>query len=217
MFDLAIQAGLRVGVHFLNGPSRSSSKGFERGGAVESMLRSDKVNLELIMDGYHVHPAYVRDVIARKEIDRVIAITDSMFATGMDDLHQFELLGLRGKVSTNRAYLHAIDKADTLFGSVLTMDSGFCNVLNWLTQSMSGTWYRDHQAIPFESALVQTSWLFSRNPAQVMAIYDNTNGKPGTGSIAIGKWADLTIAEITFQDGVYNTHIKKTICQGAIS
>ncbi len=83
MFE-AIGAGTRLGVHFFNGPSRSSSKAFHDGGAEEALLRADEVSLELIVDGYHVHPAYVRDAIARKGYDRIILITDSMFVNGME-------------------------------------------------------------------------------------------------------------------------------------
>ena len=215
MFDRAVQAGLQIGVHFLNGPSRSSSKIFQSGGAVESMLRSDSVFLELIMDGYHVHPAYVRDVIARKQTDRIIAITDSMFATGMETLNQFELLDLRGKVSTNRAYLHAVDKDDTLFGSVLTMDKGFANVLNWMMQPMEGVWYRIHEAKSLQQALIENSWFFSRNPARAMGIYNSTPGFNGTGSIELGKWADLIITDLIKKDGGYNLCIEQTLCRGA--
>ncbi len=71
-FYKAIEAGRSLGVHFLNGPSRSSSKGFRDGGAVEAMLRSDAVSLEIIGDGYHVAAADFRDVIKRKGIDKII-------------------------------------------------------------------------------------------------------------------------------------------------
>ena len=215
-FFKAVNAGLQLGVHFLNGPSRSSSKGFYDGGAVESMLKSDEVYLELILDGYHVHPAYVRDVISRKGVDRVIGITDSMFITSVPDIDYFSILGLRGKVSKDRKYLQVIDKEDTLFGSILTMEQGFANLLNWFTSPMPGVWHRNHEEMDFAEALSSASQIFSGNPARLMRIYGNDEQGPGTGSIEPGKYADLVIVDIQTIDNDYQVEISKTFSQGKL-
>ena len=207
-FYEAIDAGLRLAVHFFNGPSRSSSKSFHDGGAMEAMLRSDKMSLELIVDGYHVHPAYVRDAIARKELERIILITDSMFATGQSDIHAFSLGGIPGVVSENRSYLQVVDKADTLFGSVLTSVKGVENVLNWLTQDMQGIWYRQHPAYSLEEALVQLSHMASLNPARLLHLQDKT------GSLEEGKWADFVMVDIHKKNDRYQITPVSTWVQG---
>ncbi|MEM9718731.1 MAG: amidohydrolase family protein [Bacteroidota bacterium] len=196
-FGMAVDAGLNLAVHFLNGPSQHSEKSFFNGGAEEEILRRDEVFLELIVDGYHVHPSYVRDVIARKGYERVILITDSMFARDCTDIKHFSLEGIYGEVGENREYLRVLGKADTLFGSVLRSDKGFENVLNWLTQDMIGIWYREHKALNLPEALVYTSQMASGNPARLLGIYENENHSgTGTGSIEVGKWADLVLVEV---------------------
>ena len=196
-FGKAVDAGLNLAVHFLNGPSQHSAKSFFDGGAEEEILRRDEVFLELIVDGYHVHPAYVRDVIARKEYQRVILITDSMFVRDCQDIKHFSLEGIPGEVSENGAFLQVSNKEDTLFGSVLRSDKGFENVLNWLTQDMVGIWYREHKALELPEALVQCSQMASGNPARLLGIYDHENPSGvGTGSIEEGKWADLVLVEV---------------------
>jgi len=206
-FQEAIAAGTRLGVHFFNGPARSSSKSFHDGGAEEAMLRSDAVSLELIVDGYHVHPAYVLDTIARKGVERIVLITDSMFVNGCDDIHSFELCGVPGAVSANRRYLQVTDRADTLFGSVLTSRRGFENVLNWLTREMTGIWYRRHEALPLNDALVTAARMASTNPAHLTGLAD-------AGSIAPGKRADLLIAAIEHKEEGYEVSLEQVLVGG---
>ncbi len=193
-FDLAIQRGLSLGVHFLNGPSKSSSKSFFGGGAVESMLKSDNVTLEIIADGYHVHPAYIRDTLVRKSDDKIILITDSMFANGFP-IESFDIGGIPGRLSANGEYLEVVNKPDTLFGSVLTPLKAFENMVNWLTTDMPGVWHRIHPALDLHEAIQSVSKMISSNPARLLDIDGSTN-VPGTGSISVGNWADLVLVEI---------------------
>lgn len=202
-FRPAVSAGLSLAVHFLNGPSRSFSKSFRGGGAVEVMLQSDAVHLEIICDGYHVHPAYVRDAIARKGIERIIMITDSMFANGLSNLESFELLGLHGTVSENGEYLQPVGKKDTLFGSVLSSDVGFQNVLRWLTTEMDGIWHKQHPAMSLDEAMLDCCQFFSGNPARLLGIDDQINEMPGTGSIREGMAADLLLATIEYDEAYH--------------
>lgn len=214
-FTEAVDAGLRLAVHFFNGPSRSSSKSFHDGGATEAILRLDAVSTELIVDGYHVHPAYVRDTIARKGVDRVILITDSMFVNGLKDVRTFQLGGIPGAVSDNRQYLQVVDKADTLFGSVLCTDRGYSNVLSWLTQAMTGMWYRHHPEWPLEEALVHSSRMSSTNPARLLGIdLQEGNSGAGTGSLQTGKWADLVLADLQTDANGYVLDVERVWVRG---
>lgn len=213
-FDRAIAAGLSLAVHFLNGPSRSSSKSFHGGGAVEAMLRTDEIALELILDGYHIHPAYVQDTLARKGTDRCLLISDSMFVNGLTGVKAFELGGLKGTVSANEAYLQVAGKEDVLFGSVLTPVRGLANLLRWLTLTTEGVWYREHPALDFETALVTASAMASGNPARQIGIFEPAGEDPGTGSIEPGKWADLVIADIRKAENHYQVKVEQVFVQG---
>ena len=61
---------------------------------------------ELIADGVHIHPSMVRLLFAAFGADRVILISDSMMATGLDD-GEYSLGGqdvtVRGNVATLRS------------------------------------------------------------------------------------------------------------------
>ncbi len=214
-FLAAVAAGLSLSVHFFNGPSRSSAKGFRSGGAEEIMLKADEVFLELICDGYHIDPAYVRDAIRRKENSRIIMITDSMFANGLKELNQFELFGLGGAISDNGEYLQLVGSEDTLFGSVLCSDQGFQNVVHWLTTEMPGVWYRKHPALSLEDALCAASAFASSNPARLMGVFETKTDRPGTGSIEVGKWADLIVVNINDNENV-EINIEDVFSRGKI-
>lgn len=214
-FHAAVEKGLSLSVHFFNGPSRSSSKSFRMGGAEEIMLKSDKVSLELICDGYHVDPAYVRDTLARKEKERVIMITDSMFANGLTELENFSLFGLQGAVSGNKKYLQMLNSQDTLFGSVLSSAQGFSNLLNWFTTEMTGVWYRHHPAMNLAESIILASCLASNNPAKLLGIYSSSPTYEGVGSLTVGKSADLIVADIR-QDSKVHFDIEKIIVGGEI-
>lgn len=212
-YEAAIEKGLCLAVHFLNGPTGSSGKSFEGGGAVETILRSDKMRLELIVDGYHVDKAYVLDTIKRKGFDKVIPITDSMFAAEFPGLNNFEVLGIKGEVSKNGEYLHIADRKQSLFGSKLVMPVAFSNLLNWLTSQNEGIWNRSHEQLNFEDALVKTSEMISINPAKLLDIYDSDDK---TGSIEEGKKADLIIADIDKTENGYQFRIDKVFVQGKV-
>ena len=219
-YDKAIKNGLSLAVHFLNGPTGSSSKSLDGGGAVENVLRSNGMFVEIIVDGYHVDKSYVMDTIKRKGFDKVIAITDSMFAAAFKNLKEFHVLGVDGVVSPNGEYLQIVDREYALFGSMLTMDSAFSNVLTWLTMPIEGVWHSMHNPLSFEEALIKTSYLCSRNPAKILGIYEPQGSATGlpvdnfTGSLETGKSADIIIAEINKMSSGYELNIDKVFVKG---
>jgi N-acetylglucosamine-6-phosphate deacetylase len=112
----AVEAGLAYAIHFTNGPTGGSYKPFDGGGAIEGVLKEEKLYAELILDGYHINPAYVRDVISRKGIDRIIAVTDAIYGTG-SSLEKFEMEGVEGRPSEDGRYFYVVDKPGALFSS----------------------------------------------------------------------------------------------------
>ena len=219
-YDKAIKSGLRLAVHFLNGPTGSSSKSLDGGGAVENVLRAKNMYVEIIVDGYHVDKAYVMDTIKRKGFDKVCAITDSMFTASFKELRNFNILGVSGIVSENGEYLQIADREYSLFGSMLTMDNAFSNVLTWLTIPIEGIWHVMHDPLEFEDALIKTSTLCSKNPAKILGIYqpDSKQNKDSlknfTGSIEKGKSADLIVANIEKLDDSYKLKIENVFVKG---
>ncbi len=218
----AIDHGLRIAIHFLNGPTGSSTKPFGHGGVIQAVLRSKELFAELITDGYHVDPAYVREVIARKGITRVIAISDSMFVTGLENIETFIVSGILGRLSANQRYLEVVGRQNALFGSVLTMDLAFANIISWLTQEFEGIWTEHFPALPFQEALIQATWMCSRNPAKALhlmrpeVLHFHQDLSAYTGSLDIGKSADVIVADITGAPGQYTLKVENVLLKGKV-
>jgi len=206
----AIKAGLKYFIHFTNGPTGGSYKPFNGGGAIEAVLKCDELYAEQILDGYHVNPAYVRDILRRKGTDRVIGVTDCLFAAGTQ-IEQFTSGGLRGALSADGNYFQVVDRPGTLFSSNLTMDRACANVLNWLTADMQGIWNRLHQALEFEEALVTVSRILSTSPCMLVGLDEE-----GCGSIVDGGKADLCLLDISGIPGNYQVTVESTIVDGNV-
>jgi N-acetylglucosamine-6-phosphate deacetylase len=221
-YRAAIDTGSTLAIHVMNGPSSSSSKPFHRGGVLEVLLQSDEVYAEIIADGYHVDKAYVMDIVKRKGIERSVLVTDSMFATTMKGVREFEIAGIRGKVSNNGKYLSIADRGDSLYGSLLTMDQAFQNMMNWLMTPLPGIWNRLHEACTFEEALWKTSRMCSASPAKAIGVYEpsdrflENNLSHGTGEITLGKRADLVVADIRRKRQGAAIAVKQVIVNGVV-
>lgn len=87
---------------------------------------------EVICDGIHLHPAFVRLVEKVKGPDRMIAITDAMMATGLGD-GDYHLAGQRVRVKDGQSRL-----ADgRLAGSTLTMDQALRNLMTFTGKDLA--------------------------------------------------------------------------------
>ncbi|MDT8300025.1 MAG: hypothetical protein RQ760_00985 [Sedimentisphaerales bacterium] len=204
----AIRAGLKYFIHFTNGPTGGSYKPFHGGGAVEAVLKSDELYAEQILDGYHVNPAYVRDILKRKGAGKIIGVTDCLFAAG-SQVTQFKGGGIRGALSESGEYFQVVEKPGTLFSSNLTMNRGFTNLLNWLTADMQGIWNRRHEALQLDQALVTAAKILSTNPCVLTQL-----DKKGCGSIVDGANADLCVLDVTGLPGEYKVTLERTIVDG---
>lgn len=120
-------------------------------GLVGAAADTQKVRVELICDGVHVHPAVVRTTFKIFGDDRIILISDSMMATGLGD-GDYSLGGQAVKVKGNLATL----KDGTIAGSVTNlMDCMKTAVLK--------------MGIPMESAVK----CATANPAKCVGIYES--------------------------------------------
>jgi len=214
----AVRNGLRMAVHLTNGPTGTSFKPFQGGGALEAALTCPEVTAELIVDGFHVNPAYVLDIMKRKGPDRVCLITDAMFAAGAEGVAEFEIERVRGAMSPNRRYLCVVGKPNTLFGSVLTTDVGFCNVVNWLTVDHAGIWTETHSAMPLDRAVLLAGRCASRNPARVLGLLEPGRAGRGLsdclGSLDPGKRADVVVMALHGVPGRFSPEVRHVLVGG---
>ena len=119
-------------------------------GLVGAAADTHKVEVELICDGVHIHPASVRTTFKMFGDERIILISDSMMATGLED-GDYSLGGQAVKVVGNLATL----QDGTIAGSATNlMDCMRTAVLK--------------MGIPLESAVK----CAAVNPAKSVGIYD---------------------------------------------
>lgn len=126
---------------------------------------TSKVTPEIICDGIHIHPSSVRTAFGMFGDDRMILISDSMMATGMQD-GDYSLGGQAVKVTGRLATL----EDGTIAGSAT-------NLLDCMRTAIQ------KMEIPLESA-VKCATI---NPAK--AIGEDKE----YGSIKVGKYADLLL------------------------
>ncbi|HPP66295.1 MAG TPA: hypothetical protein PKX05_00085 [bacterium] len=211
-FETAVAAGLKYFIHFLNGPTGNIYKNFFGGGALEAALTLD-IMLEVIIDGYHVAPWYIREIFARKNPSSIMAITDAIFVSQSKGIKNFTCDGIKGTVDKNYEYVYVTDKGPfTLFGSVATMDKVFSNLLSYLAKPMPGIWHKHHPAINFEKALCMTSMCCSTNIAKM--IKKNHGENLNTGELKNGKYADIVVGNIEEKQGRYKLKIDSVYVRG---
>lgn len=157
----AFDMGVRHVTHLYNAMNPLLSR---EPGIVGAAAENENVMVELIADGIHVHPAVVNATYKMFGDNRVILISDSMEATGLDD-GEYELGGATVYVRGKRATL----KDGTIAGSVSNLYDCFTNAVK--------------MGIPLESALKSVTW----NPSESLGMSDQI------GHIRVGNKANLLI------------------------
>lgn len=133
-------------------------------GLIGAAMDDPECMVELICDGYHIHPSAIRAAFRMFGPERVILISDSMRATGMEN-GTYELGGQEVTVQDRKAVL----KDGTLAGSATNLYGCMCKAVEF--------------GIPLEQAIMAAT----ANPARSIGIFDRV------GSIRIGKQADLLL------------------------
>jgi N-acetylglucosamine-6-phosphate deacetylase len=87
-------------------------------GPIAAAFDDDRVSLELVVDGVHVHPSVVQ-MTFRAAPHRVVLVTDAMAAAGGDDGY-YQLGSLNVEVRGGIAHLSG---TETIAGSTLTQDT----------------------------------------------------------------------------------------------
>ncbi|MFF4243714.1 N-acetylglucosamine-6-phosphate deacetylase [Streptomyces sp. NPDC001822] len=164
----AIDAGATVATHLYNA---MPAIGHRTPGPVSALLEDERVTVELINDGTHLHPAAFGLAYHHAGADRVALITDAMDAAGAGDGH-YELGPLAVEVRDGVARLV---EGGSIAGSTLTLDTAFRRAV-----TIDG--------IPVED-VVQS---ISATPARLLGMYDRV------GSLDPGKDADLVVLDADF-------------------
>jgi N-acetylglucosamine-6-phosphate deacetylase len=117
-----IDAGARQATHLFN---RMPPFTHRAPGLIGAALDDERVAVELVCDGFHVHPVAMRAAIRAKRPERVMAITDGLAGAGLPVGSRFELGGRGVTVRDQACFLDD----GTLAGSRLTMDRVFANLV----------------------------------------------------------------------------------------
>ena len=135
-------------------------------GVVGAAADVEECMVELICDGIHIHPAAVRNTFRMFGSERVVLISDSMMATGMEN-GTYELGGQEVTMNNKKATL----KDGTIAGSAT-------NLFDCMKKAM-------------EFGISESDALFAatRNPAKSIGVYDKV------GSLTPGKFADVLLVD----------------------
>ena len=137
-------------------------------GVIGAACDNEKVMVELICDGVHSHPSTVRTTFKMFSDDRVILISDSMMACGLED-GQYTL---GGQAVTVKGNLATLTELGNIAGSVT-------NLMKCMRKAVK------EMQIPLESAVK----CATANPAKAIGIFDQY------GSLTPGKAADVVLLD----------------------
>ncbi|WP_329386105.1 N-acetylglucosamine-6-phosphate deacetylase [Streptomyces sp. NBC_01716] len=164
----AIEAGATVATHLFNA---MPPLGHRAPGPIAALMEDERITVELINDGTHLHPAALELAFHRAGADRVAFITDAMDAAGFGD-GVYQLGPLEVEVKDGVARLAV---GGSIAGSTLTLDTAF------------------RRAVTVDRLPVaDIVRAISANPAKLLGVYDRV------GSLEPGKDADLVILDGDF-------------------
>ncbi|GAA3742347.1 N-acetylglucosamine-6-phosphate deacetylase [Streptomyces tremellae] len=164
----AIDAGATVATHLFNA---MPPLGHRVPGPVAALLKDERVTVELINDGTHLHPAALELAVRCAGAARTAFITDAMDAAGFGD-GAYALGPLEVEVKDGVARL--VDDG-SIAGSTLTLDTAFKRAATV-------------DLMPVEDIVR----AISANPARLLGIDDRV------GSLEPGKDADLVVLDADF-------------------
>jgi N-acetylglucosamine-6-phosphate deacetylase len=139
-------------------------------GLIGAAVDDDHCMVEIISDGMHIHPAVVKMMFKAIGTERMVLISDSLSATGLED-GMYELGGQPVIVKDGKATL----EDGTIAGSTTNLYDCMCRAMSF--------------GVPEADAI----FAATRNPARSIGIYDET------GAIVPGKTADFLVVESNYE------------------
>ncbi|MFJ4965795.1 N-acetylglucosamine-6-phosphate deacetylase [Streptomyces sp. NPDC088729] len=164
----AIDAGATVATHLFNAMPPLAHRD---PGPIAALLEDERITVELINDGTHLHPATLGLAYHHKGADRVALITDAMDAAGFGD-GRYQLGPLAVEVTHGVARLV---EGGSIAGSTLTLDTAFRRAVTV-------------DRLPVEDVVRS----ISATPARLLGVDDRV------GSLEPGKDADLVVLDEDF-------------------
>ncbi|WP_415942567.1 N-acetylglucosamine-6-phosphate deacetylase [Streptomyces sp. 067-1] len=164
----AIDAGATVATHLFNA---MPPVGHRAPGPITALLEDERITVELINDGTHLHPAALQLAFHHAGAARVAFITDAMDAAGFGD-GRYRLGPLDVEVTDGVARLV---EGGSIAGSTLTLDRAFKRAVTV-------------DRLPVEDVVA----AISANPARLLGLDDRI------GSLEPGKDADLVVLDDAF-------------------
>ncbi|MFE9424449.1 N-acetylglucosamine-6-phosphate deacetylase [Kitasatospora sp. NPDC006697] len=161
----AIEAGATVATHLFNAMPGIQHRA---PGPIVALLEDERVTVELINDGTHLHPSVLDLAYGTAGAERVALITDAMGAAGMGD-GLYPLGPLQVRVENGVARLV---EGGSIAGSTLTLDVAF-----------------QRSVLINKLSLEQTVRSISTHPAALLGLADTL------GSLEVGKNADLAVLD----------------------
>lgn len=166
----AVDAGLALVTHFYDtfDPPPQTDPGVYPAGLTDYIQVEDRLTVEIIPDGVHVHPLLVEKTFRCKGLGRIVFVTDGVRGAGnppgvYDGLYP----GVQVEVTADRGVRRKPD--DALSGSALTPIQCLRNAVQ-----------------RFGRSLIEASILCSRTPARVLGLHRK-------GYLAAGMDADIVI------------------------
>ncbi|MFI6156203.1 N-acetylglucosamine-6-phosphate deacetylase [Kitasatospora sp. NPDC051170] len=166
----AVEAGATVATHLFNAMPGIAHRA---PGPIVALLEDERVTVELINDGVHLHPSVLDLAYGTAGANRVALITDAMGAAGMGD-GLYPLGPLQVEVRNGVARLV---EGGSIAGSTLTLDVAFKRSVTVNRLSLN-----------------QTVESLSTTPARLLGLSDSL------GSLETGKLADLVVVDSTTYD-----------------
>jgi N-acetylglucosamine-6-phosphate deacetylase len=164
----AIDAGATVATHLFNA---MPPLGHRAPGPIAALLEDERITVELINDGTHLHPSVLELAFGTAGAGRVAFITDAMDAAGFGD-GLYDLGPLKVEVLEGVARLV---EGGSIAGSTLTMDTAFKRAV-----TLDGL------------SLTDTVRAVSTNPARLIGLADRV------GTLEPGKDADLVVLDESY-------------------
>ncbi|MYS20922.1 N-acetylglucosamine-6-phosphate deacetylase [Streptomyces sp. DvalAA-14] len=159
----AIDAGATVATHLFNAMPPLQHR---TPGPIAALLEDERVTVELVNDGTHLHPSVLQLAVRSAGAGRVAFITDAMDAAGFGD-GMYQLGPMQVEVRDGVARLV---EGGSIAGSTLTLDTAFKRAV-----TLDGL------------SLPDAVRAISANPARLLGLSDRI------GSLEPGKDADLVV------------------------